>query len=283
MLPSISLFIKGLILGVCAVTPGISIGTMALVLGLYERGIVAFTRFFSLQVWRNKKDLFSLISFLAPLVLGIGFAMFFASRIFLWVFDSYSAIIKLFFIGIILASIPHFFQKHLRAHFSASSLLYIIAGYVVILLLGNSTSGVAESSVLLTASVGEFFRCLLFSSIAAVAGLLPGISGSYLLLVLGYYPSYLAILSSANIVLLISLLLGLAIGTFCAAHIVKKLFTSLPKVSYAVVFGMILASLQKVFPLQEILSGELSSIVLASIAGLAFFFGIGIFVLSTRL
>lgn len=276
------LLLKGFILGITAVTPGISIGTMALIFKVYEPALTIFTRLFSTHFWRNKKEVFSAIAFLSPLAIGTAVSMYLCSQVLLWIFTYYTVFVKFFFTGIILASIPGFFTTYIQPHLKISQIFLIILGYALILLLGYSVTE-AQSSTELVLTVSELLRCLLFSAIASGASLIPGISGSYVLLLLGYYSMFLSILSSVNIAFYITLAIGAGIGFFCSAFLMRFLFRKAGKITYAVIFGMILASLQKILPVEELRQNTFPPLSLTIGIALSLLLGLALTFVSMRL
>ena len=263
-------FMKGILLGFTAVTPGISFGTMALLLHIYERGIRIFTGFFSFAFWKNRYKRREIIIFLLPILIGIGFAVYIGSYVLLLFFTSYTVFIKMFFLGIIITNSIFFYMQYIKPLFhdslqifSKKKLMYIlciIIGSLLVILLGSRPENREHIVSNIPNSFNEYIICFMIGILVAGVGLMPGISGSYVLLLLGYYSTFLAIVTSVALIPLIWLISGVGIGLVSTAFIIRFLFNRYLHISYCIIFGIIVASLQKIFPWQEILINDISPI-----------------------
>ncbi len=265
-------FMKGIVLGITAITPGISFGTMALLLNVYERAITLFTHFFSVSFWKDASRRKEIVVFLVPLLIGGAVSVYVGSSILLLFFVSYTVFIQMFFIGIITASIPYFYIQYIHPQFkryvsiiankNGMYILWIIFGYLLVILLGSRQESREAVTVSIPSSLSEYIICFIIGVCVAGVGLMPGISGSYVLLLIGYYSTFLAIVSSVALVPLIWLMSGVVVGLVSTAFLVRFLFSRYPQVSYCVIFGVIVASLQTLFPWQGLFESNAPTISL---------------------
>ena len=247
------LIVKGIILGCTAIIPGISIGTMALVLDVYGEAIDSFTIICNIKKW-SKQTIIRLCKFFFPLAIGIVIAMITLATLLTFLLDTYPTFVHFGFIGIILGSIPYIYKKHIKKYMSIKSLPFVLLGVAIILFFAfsDNISRNIDSTSHITLSTTAILLALLFGIISAACGLIPGISGSFVLLILGYYTSYLTIIKDVFIPLLIPLLIGHLIGFILVSFVLKTVLTKYPFQAYSVILGLILASIIGIFPWKSI-------------------------------
>ena len=220
------LFLKGLLLGVTAVTPGISIGTMALSLNVYQKTLESVLLFLSPANWRKKDVLKKSFIYIVHLASGTVIAMVLFSSVLSFLFVNYAPFLRFAFVGVIIGSIPHIVSIYVRPSFSGIKwllcALYVSIGLVVVLLLSaGEIESLPVTSIPITWT--EITKAFLFGTISAAVGVIPGISGSYVLLLLGYYSSFLYIISKVILPLFIPILLGSVLGLLWVAFLVNML------------------------------------------------------------
>lgn len=297
-------FIKGVVVGVATLVPGVSGGTMAIVLGIYDRLIHSVGSFF--EDW--KKNFFFLFQVGAGGLLGI--LLF--NRLMLRALDVVPFVMQFLFIGIIIGGLPVLYKKAMsietagfsgksekagitsrgrssnsagsmdktvsinRAgsvdHPNISDILFLIIGVAIVLLMTSKPDAVinlATGSTLLS-----YVFLVLAGVIFAVALVLPGISFSFMLLALGMYDITLRAIKDFNIPYLIPLGLGVAVGTFGTARLLEKLMHKHPRKTYMIIIGFVVGSLIEVFP--EIPQGwQLPVSIAAFILGFAAMYLLG--------
>lgn len=239
-------FIKGTIVGIFHVIPGISGGTLAAVFGIYKRMIETIDMLFKepLKALKYGYDIF----------IGILFGLFGSFFLFSYGYTAFPLAITLFFMGMLIGGIKPVF-KYLKDKISLSNILVGIVFFLIVL--SMSFWPVNEFNK------GSFYFILLFITgvISAIAGFAPGISGSLLLMVLGYYGHILALGKEifdgllalnfnplkVNILPLLVLLLGMIIGFIISIKLVKLLLNKYETKFYFAIFGMVSASPITVF------------------------------------
>lgn len=172
-------FFKGLGMGLADIVPGVSGGTIALITGIYERLIQAIE---SVDLRKIKKIDYR---FLVPLGLGIIVAFLLASKVILFLLNNYQSYIFAFFFGLILASAVMIYKR--TAGFNRETVLFLVLGFLfAFFFVGLEPLGMVHTSPMLFVS----------GFLAICAMLLPGVSGSFLLLFLGQYKYMLAALQN---------------------------------------------------------------------------------------
>jgi putative membrane protein len=247
---SIILFLKGILMGICDVIPGISGGTIAFITGIYAQLINAvksfspklISDFFRYLIKRNEENLIDLkegikalnLSFLIPLGLGIGTAIFVGSGIMSFLLDNYFVYTISFFIGLILAS-SKIIYNNIKNHHS-KNILFGIFG----LLMGISLA------VLVPAQVTPSLIYILLGGFLAISAMfLPGISGAFILLIMGIYEFMLQAIHniSENLIFIIIFIIGAALGAFVISRLISFLFKKDKCKTLYVLLGLVIGSL----------------------------------------
>ncbi len=262
----IILLVKGCLLGVTAVIPGVSIGTMALVLEVYQKSVQSMMVFINPRNWRNTRLCKNALLFLLPLALGAVGSMFVASKLLLTLFEHDGVFLRFVLLGILCGSIPHLFKNYIVPQYRGTAwlwfLVYCAVGLMLIFFLSSASKPSVQSTTV-AFSLAQAMQALVYGAISAATGLVPGISGSYMLLLMGYYETFLHIISTPQPALLAFFLFGSLIGLICMAALVNFLFTKFPAASYAVVLGIVVGSLFRVVPAEKILLLTIPQFLLA--------------------
>lgn len=244
------LIIKGLVLGCTAIIPGVSIGSMAIALNVYEKALFGFSVIVSPKQW-NKHTILKYTSFFLPIGVGVVVAMFVFANVLGWVLGNYPIFVHISFFGIIVGSLPHIYTHSIKPYISLVSVVYIFIGLALILfftfadgLFSFSTTANIELEI----SIKSVLFACMFGIIASACGLIPGISGSFVLLIMGYYSTYLDIINTRTFGLLIPLLIGHVIGFIAVAIGIKSMLTRFPVQSYGIILGMLCGSTIAIFP-----------------------------------
>ena len=230
--------LKGLIIGVTMLVPGVSGGSMAMILGIYDRLISSVSSFM-----KNKKEnLIFLVVFSMGGILGV---LLFANPL-LQLIERYPMPMLYFFIGAVAGGIPLIVRQA-----GAKRLTWRIAGYVVLGLIAVSALGLlpqdlfnAENS---SGTVG-FLLLLIAGFITAAALVLPGISVSYLLLLLGLYDRTMSAISTLHLPFLLPLGIGLVLGIVLITRALERAMAAHPHPSYFIILGFLLGSVAEIFP-----------------------------------
>ncbi len=228
------IFIKGLIIGGTMMVPGVSGGTMAMILGIYDRLISSISSFN-----RNRRDN---LLFLAIMATGGILGIYVFSKPIDYLIVEFTVPTMYFFTGAVVGSIPMIYKKSLLNKFSYRGCAYVLIGaltvYAISLIPTDLTSGESNSFLLLVAA----------GIIAAIALVLPGISVSYLLLVLGIYDDTTAAINEFNFIYICSLGAGLLLGIIVFTRMLDKAMDKYPQPTYLIILGFVIGSLYEIFP-----------------------------------
>ena len=251
----ILIFLKGFLMGVCDLIPGISGGTVAFITGIYSRLIGAVKSFSPKLIYdiftypihkkedRLKEDIKKLdLLFLLVLILGISSAFLVGSRIIKLLLGDYPAYTLSFFIGLILASSTIIFN-HIQNH-NIKNISFGFWGFA----LGLMFSVLVPLSI--TPTLGYVF---LGGFLAVNAMFLPGISGAFILLIMGLYEFMINVLNdiSNNISYFLLFIAGALLGAFSISRIISFLFKKNRCRTLYVLLGLVIGALS--VPLRKIL------------------------------
>ncbi|MGB0965634.1 MAG: DUF368 domain-containing protein [Litorivicinus sp.] len=235
-------FLKGLLMGAADAVPGVSGGTIAFITGIYDRLIGLIARV-GPQLWMRwrQQGVAGLLDaadwrFSVPLVLGIGTGILLVSGLVLQALDAMPALIWSLFLGLVLAAVPIVVREaNVRSQWIWGLLGFAGSASVGLfsLALPASTLGVA---------VGGF--------IALSAMILPGISGSFLLLVFGLYETVFGAIHALDFSVILPFALGGVVGLASMARLLQVLFTRYPGPVRLCLAGLMLGSAAQLWPFQ---------------------------------
>jgi putative membrane protein len=233
----LSVALKGLIVGASMLVPGVSGGTTAIILGIYDRLIHSVSTFF--------KDVRGNLLFLGVFCAGalIGIVLF--SRVLLYAVETWPLPMMFLFLGAIVGSVPMLYRQAKVERFSPVYVLFALAGVAIVLSLGYLPKPEASSAV---GGFGTMAMLFVSGIIIAIALVLPGISTSHMLLVLGMYETTLCAIKAANFLYLVPLALGGLVGVALITSLVERALTRYPRVTYFVIIGFVVGSIIDVFP-----------------------------------
>ncbi|MBB6450553.1 putative membrane protein [Geomicrobium halophilum] len=252
---------RGLIMGGVETVPGVSSGTIAIVLGIYER-LIASINGLSTREWKKS------LAFLIPLVSGIFVAVFSIARVLDWLLDTYPNQLFFFFLGLIIGIVPFLLKKiNYRRSFTGNHYLVLFIFLVFIVWVGWMQEP-ENASIIGSMDSSDYIAIFFLGWVASSAMILPGLSGSFILLVFGYYETIINALKSVHLPILLTLIAGIGVGVLITSKIVHFFLEKFPVGTYAAVIGMVIGSVFVVFPGIPPGAGGLIASLLAAFAGL---------------
>lgn len=251
--------LKGALIGVAMIIPGVSGGTIAVLLNIYDKLIEAISNL--------KKDFKNSFIFLLPIVLGMALAfiaMYFPLKKALEVIPIQTISL---FAGLMLGSIPSLFIESKNNGFKR---LDIIAPIITFIIVVGICFIPNMGNVDLSISMPTYQYILLFimGLLASCALVVPGISGSMLLLIFGYYKPLLDTISSLkdsfghSLLVLFIVALGIVIGFFIIAKIMNYLLKKFKRVTYYAIFGFVVGSIPAIFISYDYTGIEINSVLI---------------------
>jgi putative membrane protein len=236
-IPVVSVLIKGLVVGASMLVPGVSGGTTAIILGIYDKLIHAVSSFF--------RDIGKNLVFLALFCVGAGVGILLFSRVMLWAVETWELPMMFFFLGAIIGSIPMLYRQAKADRFSVWYVVFALVGVAIVLSLGYLPKPDVGFS---GAGMHRVVMLVISGMIIAVALVLPGISTSHMLLVLGMYQTTLDAIKTLNFAWLVPLAIGGLAGIILTTSLIEKALTKYPRISYFFIIGFVLGSIIDVFP-----------------------------------
>ncbi len=239
--------VKGVAMGAANIIPGVSGGTIALITGIFERlinaiksiDLVALKWLFAgnWNAFSKKIDFWFLVRVFA----GVGIAIFSLARIFDFLFTHYPVFIWAYFFGLILASVYYVGITVEKWTFSAVLSFSIGAGVAIAI---TFLSPAAENR--------DFFYLILCGTVAVCSMILPGISGSFVLLLMGNYQLVaIEAVNNLDMKILTPVLVGMVVGLILFSHILSWLFKTFKNQTIASLTGFIFGSLGVIWPWKE--------------------------------
>ena len=231
-------FIKGLAIGAGAILPGISSGVLCVIFGIYEKLLNCILNFF-----KNIRDNFKV---LFPIGLGTICGIVLFGNILKYVFYAYPIQTKFIFIGLILGSIPALLKKACNKQtFKFRYLIYLSISFLI-----GISLVVAEHSLRTSSSQNEYsYLFIALSGFLMSAGvIIPGISSTLILMLLGIYDAYLISISTLYMPFLIPLGIGLVIGSYFCMKLIKFLFDKFHTPTFFCIIGFTLGSIFVLLP-----------------------------------
>lgn len=262
--------LKGMVMGVANIIPGVSGGTMAVSMGIYDRMIHCVTHLF--------KEFKESMKFLIPIFLGIGIALVGLSFIIEPAFAYFPLQTNCLFIGLIVGGLPAVWQKVKGKGIKISYIVPFVLFFAVVV--GMAAIGEKEGTAAdLSFSVWSVIKLFAVGIIASATMVIPGVSGSMMMLLLGYYNPIVAAIKNfvtalasfdmAGILegcgILVPMGLGIVVGIFAIAKVIEIIFEKFPIQAFWAIIGLIVASPIAIFLLGDVgaitVFGILTSIV----------------------
>ena len=237
---AILLLLKGFIMGIANIIPGVSGGTLAIILGIYEKLIDVLSSF-----WKNiKKNLL----FILPLLVGMGIALIAGSFVIDWGLTNFPIATTMFFVGLVIGGVPFIYIKvHKKYSFINVSIFIIIFALVILISVITMDGEVSLANL----NFLEILKLFIVGMIAAGTMIIPGISGSLVMMNLGYYKPIIEAIKDLtkfsqighNICILLPFGVGVLIGLFLIAKLIKLLLKRFPIQSYFGILAFVIASI----------------------------------------
>ncbi|PID70895.1 MAG: DUF368 domain-containing protein [Flavobacteriales bacterium] len=244
---------KGIAMGAADVVPGVSGGTIAFISGIYEELLetINSVNFQALKTLKNKglKAAWKSINgnFLAALLLGIGISILSLAKLISWLLVNEPVLLWSFFFGLVLASV--FFVGKQIQHWNVVK--------IIMLLLGMGLAYYITILPPMGAHATPWWFLFLSGALAICAMILPGISGSFILLLLGAYQPVIEAIANRDFKTLAIVAIGGVIGLLTFSRILKWLFEKYRNVTLAVLTGFIAGSLNKIWPYKKVLESKM--------------------------
>lgn len=243
----LKLILQGMAVGIANIIPGVSGGTMMVAMGLYDKLIHSITHL--------KSEFKNSLKLLIPIFAGAGLAIVLLSRLFEYLLANHPIPTNFAFCGLIAGSLPFIFKKVQGKKVTVGKIIPFLVFFALVILmavLGNTSGADADVSF----TVINVIKLLAVGIIAAATMVVPGVSGSMMLMLLGYYDTIIATINDfidamlsfdmAGILSAVGILvpfgIGVVIGIFLIAKLIEFIFAKAETHAYFAIIGLIMAS-----------------------------------------
>lgn len=243
----LKLILQGMAVGIANIIPGVSGGTMMVAMGLYDKLIHSITHL--------KSEFKNSLKLLVPIFAGAGLAIVLLSRLFEYMLANHPIPTNFAFCGLIAGSLPFIFKKVQGKKVTVGKMIPFLAFFALVILmavLGDASGADADVSF----TVINVIKLLGVGIIAAATMVVPGVSGSMMLMLLGYYDTIIATINDfidamlsfdmAGILSAVGILvpfgIGVVIGIFLIAKLIEFIFAKAETHAYFAIIGLIMAS-----------------------------------------
>ncbi len=239
------LFIKGVIIGISNIIPGVSGGTLAVSLGIYEILLDAIGNFF--------KDIKKKILILFPIVLGVLIGILTGSNLVSYALSHFKVQTIFLFVGLIIGGITILTSK-VKKNYSVSNILIFFVTFILVVLLNFIGSG--NNKVMFEQlKVFDYFKLFLAGALASGSMIIPGISGSFMLMLFGYYEGIIDVIKNIfdvsllghNLLILLPFVMGILLGIVSVAKLISYLLKKYEIKTYFAIIGFVLSSIVVLF------------------------------------
>ena len=240
--------LKGMAMGAADVVPGVSGGTIAFISGIYQELVETISGFKLSLLKTLKQEGFKAawekgnFSFITALFIGILISVFSLMKLVHFLLENHPIKLWAFFFGLVLASIL-FIGKQIKQWNFKTIIAFLVSALLAFGITKLGTSGDSEN----------LFYLFLSGAIASCAMILPGISGSFILVLLGAYGTITKAVHDFDLKRIIVVALGVIVGLLSFSHLLKWLFKHYENLTLAILTGFVLGSLNKIWPWKKTL------------------------------
>lgn len=231
----------GLLIGIANAIPGVSGGTMAVILNIYDKIMYAF----------SPKNLKENLKFLIPLAVGAVLGVFLLSNVIVAAMENYPIVLNFCFIGLVLGSLPAIFKRAKGDGIHNRNWLFFALGLGVMIFLTFVNPEATTNKTIAEFGGIDTGLCLWFAFTAAIgciAMILPGLSGSLVLLLFGTYGGIMESIATFNFILIGATGLGVIIGGIVGIKVIKKMLRFHPQALYFAILGLMVGSMIIIWP-----------------------------------
>ena len=268
--------LRGMVIGLANIIPGVSGGTMMVSMGIYDTIICSVTHLFK----QFKKSILTLLPYAAGMVV----ALVSLSFVITWAFDNYPLPTNTLFIGLILGGLPAIFKQVKGEKIGVVGGVLFAAFFALIIVLQLIQS---ENVTVIHLSVLEIVKLLLLGALASATMVIPGVSGSMILKLLGYYEPVIGSIKGLttalvagqwstvgyNIGILLPFAIGIVVGIFAIAKLIEVLLARWKGWTYCAILGLVVAS-----PVAILMSTSMTGVSFVLILVSLLTFALGYFV-----
>lgn len=228
-------FFHGVCIGTFEVVPGISGGTLAVLLNIYDKLIMSVSHI--------RDDFKNSVKYLLPIVLGMASGVVTFSYVISFLYENYPMETNFLLLGLIVGLIPMILGRAVGSKIKLlNTLPFFVMFTFMILIVCMSLTSESSDSIITDVNLFEFVKLIFIGMLASFCLILPGCSGSMIMLVFGVYYSVMDAIHSFNILLLLPVGIGVLLGLAFGSKAVEFFFKKFPKATYFGILGLIVGS-----------------------------------------
>lgn len=250
-------FLKGIIVGIGGIAPGLSGSVLLVILGLYHKVINAIGTLFK----NFKKN----VIFLLPLCLGFGVGVIIFSKIVDFLLENFEMQTRFAFLGLVIGTIPLFYKEVKKEGFSKKYYIFML----VSLILGFVIFG-ANRELFPKITNPNLLQSVFLGIAVAGSSIIPGVDSAVILSSLGLYELYVGSIADFNLSILIPAGVGLVLGVLVISFLMNKLISKFYTGTFSIIFGLFLSIIPNVLNESCVLGFDIQSVISIIIAILGF-------------
>ncbi len=227
-------FLKGILVGLGAVAPGLSGSVLLVIFGLYHKTITAISNIF--------KDFKNNIRFLLPIAAGIGIGIILFSKLVDFLLLNYEMQTRFAFLGLILGSLPLFYREVRKEGFGRKYYIHIAAAFALGMVLFN-----LNRQLFPVVTEPTVWQCMVMGVAVAASYILPGVDSAAILSALGFYNLWVHSLAILDFSVLLPALAGAGVGVILVSILIDRLIRRWYTGTFSVIFGLFLSIIPAVF------------------------------------
>ncbi|MDR0978962.1 MAG: DUF368 domain-containing protein [Lachnospiraceae bacterium] len=253
-------FLKGILIGIGGITPGLSGSVLMVIFGLYEKVIETIRNLFTFKNFKND------LLFLIPIGLGMVSGVLLFSKIVNFLLERYEMYTRFTFLGLVIGTLPLFYKEVKKKDFK--NIYHILIAFAVLaglllLFLGKGLFPQVDNP----APPQSFFMGFTFAASATV----PGIDNSVILSVFGFYEGFVSALDSINIYVLAFVAVGVIVGVISISFIMNFLLKKHYSITFSIIFGLFISIIPSVLNESCVLALNMASAISILLMILGFF------------
>lgn len=270
----INQILRGIVIGVANIIPGVSGGTMMVSMGIYDTLIHCITHLFK-EFWKSVKTLL-------PYAIGMLIGILALASVITSGLENHPLPTNTLFIGLILGGLGPLIKKVDRKKINGAAIIAFVCLFALIIWMGLQNKDNIQNADSIHMNISQMLLMVILGAVASATMIIPGVSGSLVLMLLGYYKAVTSALQTLAqgllhfdfsdvgqpLLMLVPFMIGVVLGIFGVAKLIEWLIARYPTVTYCGVLGLVIAS-----PISLLLQINMSqvsiSIILISISTFA--------------
>ena len=241
-------FLKGILVGIGGIAPGLSGSIMLVIFGLYEKTIEAIGTLF--------KDFKKNVIFLVPLFMGFGVGILAFSKVVDYLLNSHELYTRFAFLGLVIGTIPLFYQEVKKEGYKKQYYGIVVLAFIIGILLFSFNKNLFP-----TVKNPNIFQSIILGISVAGSTIIPGVDSATILSALGLYEIYVTSIANLDFAVLLPAAIGLGLGALSISYLINILIKKYYTITFSVIFGLFLSIVPSILNEGSVLSFDLQSAI----------------------